>query len=128
MVSTYYYGCQFRALTATRTSSPTCVGVVGLSHLPRYGQVAKLVLPCLGNSCDICRHTARRSRRKEKVDIYGGHEAASVNKASETDMIVRLAAGWLGGEKLIRCLFDLLALRQQLVSKSAAEVPAVGHS
>src|SRR5271168_4744785 len=66
MVSTYYHGCQFHALTATRTGSPTGVGVVGLSHLPRYGQVAKLVLPCLGNSCDICRHTARRIASKEK--------------------------------------------------------------
>jgi hypothetical protein len=92
MVSTYYHGCQFHALAATRTSSPTGVGVGGLSHLPRYGQVAKLVLPCLGNSCDICRHAARRITSKEKVDIYGGHEAASVNKASETVMVVCLTA------------------------------------
>jgi len=35
---------------------------------------------------------------KEKVDIYGGHEAASVNKASKTDMFVRFAAGWSGGK------------------------------
>lgn len=36
-------------------------------------------------------------RSKEKEDIYGGHEAASVHKASKTDMFVRFAAGWLGG-------------------------------
>jgi hypothetical protein len=37
-------------------------------------------------------------RSKEKEDIYGGHEAASVHKASKTDMFVRFAAGWLGGK------------------------------
>jgi hypothetical protein len=30
---------------------------------------------------------------KERVDIYSGQEAASVNKALKTDMVVRLAAG-----------------------------------
>jgi hypothetical protein len=65
---------------------------------------------------------------KEKVDLYGGHEAASINKASKTDMFVRFAAGWFRWERLIRRLFDFLAcLRQQLVSKSTAK-SACGRS
>src|SRR4051794_32779964 len=114
-------------LIATRAGSPTGFGLIGLSHLPRYGQAVKLVLPCSGNSCDICCHTARRSRRRRVVDIYTGQEAASVNKALKTDMVVTLAAGMDRLERLIRWLFDLLAcLRQQLVSKSTPQVLAVG--
>ena len=94
MVSTCYHD-RLHPLTATRAWSPTGSGVVGLSHLPRYDKVAKLIL---GNSCDVGRHTARRFTPKERVDVYGGHGAASVNKASATDMVVRLAAGWLDGK------------------------------